>query len=95
MNSARNSHPYFWKCCLLAGSLLVVSGFCGCVTVPPPELTTEERAYNEQLKNQGSSQETQSEWDDFSVGQKVGAYVLGALMYGAYGFAQSGYSFKP
>jgi uncharacterized protein YceK len=48
----RNRRRHFlWRWRIHACALLVVCSLCGCASVRP-ELTAEERAYNEQLKSQ-------------------------------------------
>ena len=86
---------------LLLSFLLVASlGFCGCSTVKP-ELTPEERAYNEQLRLQGGNTafyhgaDGASKSKDKTFGQKVVDYLCVIPMVVAYGIASGGGSFKP
>jgi hypothetical protein len=84
-------------------SLLLVIGlsFCGCSTVEP-ELSPEERAYNEQLRQQGgnptfyqgASWASQSATDE-NFGQKVVYYLLWVPQAVLYALGQSNTSFKP
>lgn len=73
--------------------LLSASILSGCSSVKP-ELSAEDRAFNEQLK-QNSSYREPSPTEDMSLGQKALRYVLGPILY-AVGSAQGfNASFSP
>jgi hypothetical protein len=75
-------------------SLLLIAGsFCGCSTVQP-ELTAEERVYNQQLKEQGNANGP-SPTDDLTVPQKIGYYAEWPVMFVLEALAGSHYSFSP
>jgi hypothetical protein len=80
--------------------LIAGLSFCGCSTVKP-ELTPEERAYNEQLRLQGGSPAfyhgagRASQSPDKNFGQKVVNYLCFLPMAFAYALANSNASFKP
>ena len=75
-------------------SLLLITGsFCGCCTVQP-ELTAEERTYNQQLKEQGGA-DGPSPTDDLNVPQKVFYYAAWPAMIVLKGLAEGHYSFSP
>lgn len=81
-------------------SFLLVTGlsFCGCSTVKP-ELTPEERAYNEQLRQQGGDPTFyHGAWQSKpkeNFGQKVVNYLCVLPMVGLYALAKSNASFRP
>src|SRR5262245_5509975 len=83
-------------------SLLLVTGssLCGCSTVKP-ELSPEERAYNEQLRQQGGSptfyhgSEAGQSATEENFGQKVVYYLLWVPQAVLYALGQSNTSFKP
>src|SRR5690242_13564130 len=70
-SNSRSFAPTWTAFCL---SLLL----CGCATVEP-ELTPEERVYNQQLKEQGEAHEP-SALDDCNTAQKILAYTLWPAM---------------
>ena len=73
--------------------LLLLGGFCGCSTVQP-ELTHEERVYNQQLKEQGKAHDP-SPTDDMTTAQKIASYVVWPAMWALEALAGSNYSFSP
>jgi hypothetical protein len=86
---------------LLLSLLLVASlGFCGCSTVKP-ELTPEERAYNEQLRLQGGNTAfyhgapDPAKSADKKFSEKVVDYLCFLPMAFLYALGNSNASFKP
>jgi hypothetical protein len=78
---------------LVLSFFLIAGGFCGCSTVEP-ELTSEERVYNQQLKEQGEDHGP-SETDDLNVAQKIVYYTEWPLLIVLKGLAEGHYSFSP
>lgn len=77
--------------CGLCCPWLVVFLLCGCSTVQP-ELTPEERVYNQQLKQQAGSHGLTA-MDDLNTGQKIVYYTLLPVSIVLYGLGQSGAHF--
>jgi hypothetical protein len=88
-NRRRTFRTYWLMLCLLVG----MGGFCGCSTVQP-ELTAEERVYNQQVREQGSAQGV-SPGDDLNPAEKVLCYVGAAALLVLDGLCQGHYSFTP
>ena len=78
---------------MIMSLLLIAGSFCGCSTVQP-ELTAEERVYNQQLKEQGKAH-VPSPIDDLNTPQKIGYYAVWPVMAVLKGMAESGYSYSP
>jgi hypothetical protein len=78
---------------LLLCLFLAMGGLCGCSTVQP-ELTAEERVYNQQLREQETAHGVLLT-DDGNIAETVLAYVVVAAMEVLYGLGQAGYSFRP
>ncbi len=84
----------FWIRALQLGAYLAaVLAFCGCATVKP-ELSREERVYNEQLKAQGEAQ-CASSLDDYNTAQKVLIYAAWPVQMVLYALGQGRVSFTP
>jgi hypothetical protein len=71
--------------------LLTIGGLCGCSTVEP-ELTHEERVYNQQLIEQAHEP---SPTDDMTTAQKVLYYTAWPAIIALKALAESHYSFTP
>src|SRR5262245_17726233 len=76
---------------MIMSLLLIAGSFCGCSTVQP-ELTAEERVYNQQLKEQGNAHEP-SPTDALTVPQKIGYYAAWPMMWALEALCKSRYSF--
>ena len=81
MNGTRDIRPLSLQSRLILFCLLLaVWTFCGCSTVQP-ELTPEERVFNEQLKQQGGS-DSPPATADMNTAQKIISYLWWPVLYG-------------